>query len=198
MNPHFIFNALNSVNNYIAKSDERAANRFLSDFSMLMRSVLENSEEDFIPLSKELDLLELYVKLEHSRFPDKFEYHLYVDEKIEIDKFQIPPMLLQPYIENAIWHGLRYKEEKGFLKIELHQKEENEILITISDDGIGRKKSSELKTSNQKKQQSKGMGNIKKRIAILNDMYKDRITVSIADLFEDETGTKVELTLKRE
>ncbi|MET7029690.1 histidine kinase [Sediminicola luteus] len=198
MNPHFIFNALNSVNNYIAKNDERAANRFLSDFSMLMRSVLENSEEDFIPLSKELDLLELYVKLEHSRFPDKFEYHLYVDEKIEIDKFQIPPMLLQPYIENAIWHGLRYKEEKGFLKIELHQKEENEILITISDDGIGRKKSGELKTSNQKKQQSKGMGNIKKRIAILNDMYKDRITVSIADLFEDETGTKVELTLKRE
>ncbi|MEB8346860.1 histidine kinase [Flavobacteriaceae bacterium KMM 6898] len=198
MNPHFIFNALNSVNNYIAKSDERSANRFLSDFSMLMRSVLENSEEDFIPLSKELDLLELYVKLEHSRFPDKFDYQLLVDDQIEIDKFSIPPMLLQPYIENAIWHGLRYKEKKGFLKIELHQKEENELLITISDDGIGRKNSTELKTPNQKKQQSKGMGNIKKRIAILNEMYKDRITVSISDLFEDGTGTKVELTLKSE
>ncbi|MEB8328786.1 histidine kinase [Flavobacteriaceae bacterium KMM 6897] len=198
MNPHFIFNALNSVNNYIAKSDERSANRFLSDFSMLMRSVLENSEEDFIPLSKELDLLELYVKLEHSRFPDKFDYQLLVDDQIEIDKFSIPPMLLQPYIENAIWHGLRYKEEKGFLKIELHQKEENELLITISDDGIGRKNSTELKTPNQKKQQSKGMGNIKKRIAILNEMYKDRITVSISDLFEDGTGTKIELTLKSE
>lgn len=198
MNPHFIFNALNSVNNYIAKSDERSANRFLSDFSMLMRSVLENSEEDFIPLSKELDLLELYVKLEHSRFPDKFEYQIHVDESIEIEKFQIPPMLLQPYIENAIWHGLRYKEEKGFLKIDVHQKEKNELLIIISDDGIGRKKSRELKTSNQKKQESKGMGNIKKRIAILNDMYKDRIAVSITDLFENETGTKVELTLKRE
>ncbi|MGY8914833.1 MAG: tetratricopeptide repeat-containing sensor histidine kinase, partial [Flavobacteriales bacterium] len=198
MNPHFIFNALNSVNNYIAKSDERSANRFLSDFSMLMRSVLENSEEDFIPLSKELDLLELYMKLEHSRFPDKFEYQLYVDEKIEIDKFQIPPMLLQPYIENAIWHGLRYKEEKGFLKIEVHQKEESELLISISDDGIGRKKSGELKTSNQMKQESKGMGNIKKRISILNDMYKDRISVTISDLFENETGTKVELRLKRE
>ncbi|MFT7066474.1 MAG: tetratricopeptide (TPR) repeat protein [Sediminicola sp.] len=198
MNPHFIFNALNSVNNYIAKSDERSANRFLSDFSMLMRSVLENSEEDFIPLSKELDLLELYVKLEHSRFPDKFDYQLLVDGKIEVDKFSIPPMLLQPYIENAIWHGLRYKEEKGFLKIELFQKAENELLITISDDGIGRKKSGELKTPNQKKQQSKGMGNIKKRIAILNDMYKDRITVSISDLYADGAGTKVELTLKRE
>tara|TARA_R110002051_G_scaffold46323_2_gene92924 strand:- start:1830 stop:3722 length:1893 start_codon:yes stop_codon:yes gene_type:complete len=198
MNPHFIFNALNSVNSYIAKSDERSANRFLSDFSSLMRSVLENSEEDFIPLSKELDLLELYVKLEHSRFPDKFEYQLQVDDNIEIDKFQIPPMLLQPYIENAIWHGLRYKEEKGFLKIELHQKGENEILITISDDGIGRNRSRELKTSNQKKQQSKGMGNIEKRIAILNDMYKDRVAISISDLYEGGAGTKVELTLKRE
>lgn len=198
MNPHFIFNALNSVNNYISKSDERSANRFLSDFSTLMRSVLENSEEDFIPLSKELDLLELYVKLEHSRFPDKFQYHLHVDEQIEIDRFQIPPMLLQPYIENAIWHGLRYKEEQGFLKIELLQKGKNEILITISDDGIGRKRSGELKTANQLKQQSKGMGNIKKRIAILNDMYKDRVAVSIFDLYEDGSGTKVELILKRE
>ncbi|MEJ1222662.1 histidine kinase [Sediminicola sp. 1XM1-17] len=198
MNPHFIFNALNSVNNYIAKSDERSANRFLSDFSTLMRSVLENSEEDFIPLTKELDLLELYVKLEHSRFPDKFEYQLHVDDRIEIDKFQIPPMLLQPYIENAIWHGLRYKEDKGFLKIELQEKGHNEILITISDDGIGRKKSGELKTPNQLKQRSKGMGNIKKRIAILNDMYKDRVAVTISDLREDETGTKVELILKKE
>ena len=112
MNPHFIFNALNSVNNFIAKSDERSANRFLSEFSVLMRSVLENSEEDFIPLSQELELLELYVKLEHSRFADKFDYKIEIDPSIDVEAFQIPPMLLQPYIENAIWHGLRYKEEK--------------------------------------------------------------------------------------
>src|SRR5690606_30144780 len=117
MNPHFIFNALNSVNNYIAKSDERSANRFLSEFSVLMRSVLENSEEDFIPLAKELELLELYVKLEHSRFSDKFDYEIEVDGKIDIAAYWIPPMLLQPYIENAIWHGLRYKREKGLLTI---------------------------------------------------------------------------------
>ncbi len=98
MNPHFIFNALNSVNNYIAKSDERSANRYLSEFSTLMRAVLENSEEDFIPLAKELELLELYVKLEHSRFPDKFDYNILIDEHIDISAFQIPPMLLQPYI----------------------------------------------------------------------------------------------------
>ena len=198
MNPHFIFNALNSVNNYIAKSDERNANRFLSDFSVLMRTVLENSEEDFISLSKELELLELYVKLEHSRFPDKFDYEVNIAEDIDVGSFNIPPMLLQPYIENAIWHGLRYKEEKGFLKINVVQLTINLLKIEILDNGIGRKKSATLKTENQKKQKSKGMGNIRKRIAILNDMYKNKVEVSISDLQEDETGTKVVLKLKKD
>ncbi len=198
MNPHFIFNALNSVNNYIAKSDERSANRYLSEFSTLMRSVLENSEEDFIPLDKELELLQLYVKLEHSRFPDKFEYKIEVDQYVDVAAFEIPPMLLQPYIENAIWHGLRYKEEKGYLNIDLKQKNKDWIIITISDNGIGRKKSAQLKTQNQKKQKSKGMGNIKKRVAILNDMYKNKVDVHISDLKSDGTGTKVEFTLKKD
>ena len=198
MNPHFIFNALNSVNNYISKSDERSANRFLSEFSTLMRAVLENSEEDFIPLTKELELLELYVKLEHSRFPDKFNYTIETDPSIDVAAFQIPPMLLQPYIENAIWHGLRYKEDLGFLNISLKQKDKEAIEITIEDNGIGRLKSAELKTQNQKKQRSKGMGNIKKRVAILNSMYKDKVTVFVQDLNEDGSGTKVTLTLKKD
>ena len=198
MNPHFIFNALNSVNNYIAKNDERSANRYLSDFSTLMRAVLENSEEDFIPLSKELELLELYMKLEHSRFPDKFDYQLNIDESVDIDSFQIPPMLLQPYIENAIWHGLRYKDKKGFLHINVVKSDQNAINIIIEDNGIGRKKSAELKTKNQKKQKSKGMGNISKRIAILNDMYKDKVDVAISDLEKDGNGTKVLFTLKKD
>ncbi|MCM4162722.1 MULTISPECIES: tetratricopeptide repeat protein [unclassified Arenibacter] len=198
MNPHFIFNALNSVNNFIAKSDERSANRYLSDFSTLMRAVLENSDEDFIPLSKELELLELYTKLEHSRFSDKFDYLILVDEGIDIDAFQIPPMLLQPYIENAIWHGLRYREDKGFLKIELKQKDKFALEISITDNGIGRKKSAALKTQNQKKQKSKGMGNIKKRIEILNDMYKDKVAVLISDLETNGSGTKVLFTIKRD
>ena len=197
MNPHFIFNALNSVNNFIAVNDERSANRYLSEFSVLMRSVLENSDEDFIPLTKEIELLELYVKLEHNRFKDKFEYLISVDEKIKLDTYTIPPMLLQPYIENAIWHGLRYKKEKGNLTISMVQYDEESILITIKDDGVGRKKSKEMKTKHQLKQKSKGMSTIQNRIAILNDMYKDKIAVSISDLLEDETGTKVEMILKR-
>ena len=198
MNPHFIFNALNSVNNFIAKSDERSANRYLSDFSTLMRAVLENSDEDFIPLSKELELLELYTKLEHSRFSDKFDYRITVDEDIDIDAFQIPPMLLQPYIENAIWHGLRYREDKGFLQIGIKQKDKLALEISITDNGIGRKNSAALKTQNQKKQKSKGMGNIKKRIEILNDMYKDRVDVFISDLETNGTGTKVLFTIKKD
>ena len=198
MNPHFIFNALNSVNTYIAKSDERSANRFLSDFSTLMRAVLENSEEDFISLSKELELLELYVKLEHSRFPEKFEYKITIDERIDIDSFQIPPMLLQPYIENAIWHGLRYKDEKGQLLVQVSEENRNTITICIEDNGIGRKRSQELKTQNQKRQKSKGMGNISKRIAILNDMYKDKVDVQITDLETNGEGTKVLFTLKKD
>ncbi|WP_299216217.1 histidine kinase [uncultured Dokdonia sp.] len=198
MNPHFIFNALNSVNSFIATNDERTANKYLSDFSSLMRSVLENSEEDFIPLSSEIELIKKYTMLEHFRFRDKFDYTLTVDENLAIDEFQIPPMLLQPYVENAVWHGMRYKEEKGLLHINFSQKDADTAVITVTDDGVGRERSKAMKTDNQKKQKSKGMGNIKKRIAILNEMYGDRVDVVITDVFENGEGTKVTLTLKKD
>nr|WP_302476786.1 histidine kinase [Winogradskyella undariae] len=199
MNPHFIFNALNSVNTFIATNDERTANKYLTDFSQLMRAVLENSEEDFIPLKKEIELLNLYTKLEHFRFQDKFDYAIEIDEAINVDEFQIPPMLLQPYIENAVWHGLRYKTEKGHLKIQILPKSKDEITITIADDGIGRLRSKALKTEHQKKQNSKGMNNIKKRVAILNEMYKDKVDVTIGDFQElEDAGTKVVVTLKKD
>ncbi|WP_396602253.1 histidine kinase [Algibacter sp. R77976] len=199
MNPHFIFNALNSVNSFIASNDERTANKYLTDFSLLMRAVLENSEEDFIPLEKEIKLIELYTKLEHFRFQDKFDYAIHVDDSIAIKDFVIPPMLLQPYIENAVWHGLRYKKSKGKLEINITQSVPDEIKITIIDDGIGRKQSKALKTENQQKQNSKGMGNIKKRVSILNDMYKDKVDVFIDDFQDQEdAGTKVVVTLKKD
>lgn len=199
MNPHFIFNALNSVNSFIASNDERTANKYLTDFSLLMRAVLENSEEDFIPLAKEVELLQLYTKLEHFRFQDKFDYNIYVDENININDFVIPPMLLQPYIENAVWHGLRYKKTKGHLEVHITPSKKDEIVISITDDGIGREKSKALKTENQQKQNSKGMGNIKKRVSILNDMYKDKVDVSITNyLDQEDTGTKVIVTLKKD
>lgn len=200
MNPHFIFNALNSVNSFIATNDERTANKYLSDFSKLMRAVLENSEEDFIPLQKEIQLIELYTKLEHFRFKDKFDYKISVEETIDIEAYKIPPMLLQPYIENAVWHGLRYKEDKGILDIKICKKQKDQIEITIADNGIGRKKSKALKTENQKKHNSKGLGNIKKRVTILNEMYKDKVDINIEDnqLNSEDVGTKVIVTLKKD
>lgn len=199
MNPHFIFNALNSVNSFIATNDERTANKYLSDFSLLMRAVLENSEEDFIPLEKEIELLKLYTKLEHFRFKDKFDYDIIIDENVKVDEFQIPPMLLQPYIENAVWHGLRYKTEKGKLTIRVSQVDISELKISITDDGIGRTKSKAMKTDNQKKHNSKGLGNIKKRVAILNEMYKDKVDVFIDDYLDvEDSGTKVVVTLKKD
>ncbi len=199
MNPHFIFNALNSVNTFIATSDERAANKYLTDFSLLMRSVLENSEQDFIPLEKEITLLERYVQLEHFRFQDKFDYEIEVDPEIIVSDYQIPPMLLQPYVENAVWHGLRYKEDKGFLKITFENIADKDcIQIHIIDNGIGRTKSKALKTTHQKKQESKGMSNIQNRIHILNEMYKDRVQVIIADGDAQGEGTQVTLRLKKQ
>ncbi len=199
MNPHFIFNALNSVNTFIATSDERAANKYLTDFSLLMRSVLENSEQDFIPLEKEITLLERYVQLEHFRFQDKFDYEIEVDPQIPIKSYQIPPMLLQPYVENAVWHGLRYKEEKGFLKIKFENFiEKDGIKIQVVDNGIGRTKSKSLKTVHQKKQESKGMSNVQNRIRILNEMYKDCIQVAIEDGDAHGIGTRVTLILKKQ
>ncbi|WP_445385898.1 histidine kinase [Robiginitalea sp. IMCC44478] len=197
MNPHFIFNALNSVNNYIAKNDERAANRYLSDFSVLMRRVLENSEKDLIPLSEEIELLELYLKLEHTRFPDKFDYSIDVAPALDVEAFEIPPMLLQPFLENAVWHGLRYKDDKGILKVQIRPLLANAISIEVTDNGIGRKQSARLKTKNQRQQKSRGMGNIAKRISILNQMYGDRISVEVSDLNADGSGTRVLLKIRK-
>ncbi len=194
MNPHFIFNALNSVNGFIANNDERSANKYLTDFSKLMRSVLNNSEKDFIPLATELELLEIYLKLEHTRFKDKFDYKITIDSNIKIEKFTIPPMLLQPYVENAVWHGLRYKKEKGLLTINVKYIDDYTINIEITDNGIGRKKSKELKSKNQLKHQSKGMQNIKNRIEILNEMHPKKIIIKVIDL-EQESGTKIVLSL---
>ncbi len=192
MNPHFIFNALNSVNQFIAKNDERTANRFLSDFSRLMRLVLENSQKDFVSLSKEINIIQLYIKLEHNRFRDQFEYTLDIDESIDADDIEIPPMLIQPYIENAVWHGLRYKETFGMLKIELKKINDN-IHIIIEDNGIGRKQSQLLKTKHQQKSESTGVKNTQNRLQIINKVYKKKFQLYISDLETDQTGTRVEL-----
>jgi tetratricopeptide (TPR) repeat protein len=193
MNPHFIFNALNSVNHFIAQQDERTANKFLSEFSQLMRLVLENSQEDFIPFYKEQEILSLYLKLEHYRFRDKFDYEINIDEGINAESIEVPPMLIQPYIENAVWHGLRYKDVKGKLVLNIRQEPAN-LVVEIIDDGIGRKRSTALKTENQKKHNSTGLKNIEERLNIINKVYKSNYNVAIHDL-DGGGGTHVRINL---
>lgn len=196
MNPHFIFNSLNSVNNFISKNDERSANKYLSDFSRLMRTVLSNSDQDFVSLETEVDTMKIYLELEHFRFGEKFDYQLEIADDIDPEIIRVPPMLIQPYIENAIWHGLRYKEEKGILNVRIFT--ENDLLYcTVKDNGIGRKKSAALKTDHQKTYQSTGIKNTKERIELLNKMHGTRLNVSILDLEENGSaaGTLVRISV---
>ncbi len=193
MNPHFIFNALNSVNQFIAQQDERTANRFLSEFSQLMRLVLENSQQDFITLTREREILSLYLKLEHYRFRDKFDYEIEIDPSINSDALEVPPMLIQPYIENAVWHGLRYRETKGNLLLRMHQ-ENRSLVVDVIDDGIGRKRSEELKTMNQRKHNSTGLRNVQERLVIINKVYKKELQVTVADGING-VGTHVRILL---
>jgi hypothetical protein len=199
MNPHFIFNALNSVNHYISQNDERKANRYLSDFSKLMRMVMDSSKHSLVPLNEELEMLRLYLQLEHTRFHDKFDYTFEISESLGDNDFELPPMLIQPYLENAVWHGLRYLDDKGKLALTF-ETVGNDLLVTITDNGIGREKSKELKTHNQKKQASIGMQNIENRIVIMNDLFSTNIRVEIGDAYPGAVhcGTKVTLYIPQQ
>ncbi|MGV3695846.1 tetratricopeptide repeat-containing sensor histidine kinase [Flavobacterium sp.] len=192
MNPHFIFNSLNSVNQFISQNKELEANKYLSNYSNLMRNMMENSNKDFVTLSNEIEQLKKYLDLEHLRFHDKFDFKIEVDETLDTDAVFVPNMIIQPHLENAIWHGLRYKETKGLLLLKFELKN-NRIITTVDDNGIGLTKSSELKTQNQKVHQSRGVTNTKERIALLNELYKKEITFEIREKEFPETGTIVEI-----
>jgi tetratricopeptide (TPR) repeat protein len=192
MNPHFIFNSLNSVNHFIATNNELEANQYLTKFSKLMRGVMENSTEDFIPLQQELDLLQNYLALEKTRFVDKFDYEIRVDESLNMQSLKIPGMLVQPFLENAVWHGLRYRSEKGFLKLSF-EKEDQHLKITIEDNGIGIEESKKQKTEHQKAREGRGMKNTLERIQLLNDLYKKDIACFVKD---KENSSGVLVTLK--
>lgn len=194
MNPHFIFNSLNSVNHFIATNNELEANQYLTKFSKLMRGVMENSTEDFIPFQQEFDLLQNYLALEKTRFADKFDYEIAVDEALNMQNLQIPGMLIQPFLENAIWHGLRYRTEKGFLKLNF-EKNESHLKILIEDNGIGIEESKKQKTQHQKTREGRGMKNTLERIQLLNDLYKKDITCSVKDK-ENDNGVLVTIKIK--
>jgi chemotaxis protein histidine kinase CheA len=194
MNPHFIFNSLNSVNQFIAQNNELEANKYLSSYSKLMRTIMENSNKDFIPLSVELEQMKEYLQLENMRFSDKFTYTIEVDNDLDPDAVSIPNMLIQPQLENAIWHGLRYKDEKGHLLLKIF-KEEKHLSIIIEDNGIGIQKSEQWKTPRQKEHKSRGLTNTYERIELLNNLYHTNIKLEIKEKEGEETGVIVKIKI---
>lgn len=192
MNPHFIFNSLNSVNQFIAQNNELEANKYLSSYSKLMRNIMENSNKDFISLTTEVEQMKEYLDLEYMRFHDKFRYSIEIDEDIDSDAMLIPNMLIQPQLENAVWHGLRYKEGMGLLSLKIMQ-ENNSLYAIIEDDGIGLTKSKELKTKHQKEHNSRGLTNTYERINLLNSLYNTNISIDIREKEGDDTGVIVTL-----
>ena len=193
MNPHFIFNSLNSINQFIASNNELEANQYLTKFSTLMRRVMENSKEDFVLFAKEVELLQNYLELEKSRFPDKFDFIINVDDELLVDEhLYIPGMLIQPHLENAIWHGLRYVNEKGLLQLNFNRKIKG-IEIIIEDNGIGIAESKKTKTQNQRSHGGRGITNTLERIKILNELYHQHMTCEVEDKQAPGRGVKVRL-----
>ncbi|MFT3705424.1 MAG: tetratricopeptide repeat protein [Agriterribacter sp.] len=195
MNPHFIFNSLNSIADYITKNDISAADVYLTKFSRLMRLILENSDKKEVPLEDDLHALELYIQLEAKRLNNKFTYEIKIDPAIDKETTLVPPLLLQPFVENSIWHGFAQKKGNGKLMISI-VKENDMINCMVEDNGIGRQKSGELKNgSANQKGKSLGMKITTERIQILNQTKKTNAGVTIHDLAQ---GVRAEVRLPLE
>jgi hypothetical protein len=197
MNPHFIFNCLSSINRFILKNETEDASDYLTKFSRLVRMVLNNSKKPFITLEDELDMLKLYLDMERLRFKDSFDYSISFTNSIDIDNIFVPPLLLQPFVENAIWHGLMHKEGQGRLEIKLSI-EDRTLTCVIADNGIGRKKAAMLKSKSSEKQKSMGLHITSERLALLNKNMDQPNSFYFEDITDDEgnvAGTRVILKI---
>ena len=196
MNPHFIFNSLNSINRFILQNNKAQASEYLTKFSRLIRSILQNSQHSLIPLESELEALQLYLELESVRFNHHFQFTIRVDDNLDVSALKVPPLIIQPYTENAIWHGLMHKEEKGNLQVELYE-ETDMLCCKITDDGIGRKKATELKSKSASTHKSMGMQITADRIAMLKEENLSETQIKITDLvLPDGSAGGTEVLLK--
>ena len=198
MNPHFIFNAMNAIQHYINDNNKKLANDYLSKFAGLMRQVLENSQESILPISDDLKALKLYIELEYLRFENKFKYQINIADNIDPDYIEIPGNLIQPFVENAINHGLLNKQEPGMLTINITM-ENNFLHCTIEDNGIGREQARKIESKQYKYgHKPAGMSITRDRIQILNEMENSDLAVVITDLKDaagSAVGTRIKLSI---
>jgi len=199
MNPHFIFNCLSSINRFVLKNETEAASNYLTKFSKLIRIVLNNSKKPLIPLEAELEMLQLYLDMEKLRFTDNFSYFIDMDGNIDPATILIPPLLFQPFVENAVWHGLMHKTEPGILNITLST-ENNVLICAIVDNGVGRAFSEVSGSKSVQNQKSMGIQITRQRLALINGKNDSEHNVfDIEDLYDDEgnaSGTKVLLRIR--
>ena len=198
MNPHFIFNCLNSIKLYASENDSEKASDYLTKFARLIRMVLENSRSERVTLRNELDMLQLYADMEIMRFKQKLTFSIEVESGLDAQFVEIPPLLLQPYVENAIWHGLMHKSEGGTVHVRVTQPQEDLLQLTITDDGIGRARATELKSKSASHRKSFGLKMTSERIALVNQIYQTQTQVMINDLVDADgqpAGTEVVLQI---
>jgi tetratricopeptide (TPR) repeat protein len=197
MNPHFIFNCLSSINRFIFKNDNKTASDYLTRFSRLIRMVLVNSQKKLITLEDDLEMLRLYLDMERMRFKNGFDYSITTNNTIDAGAIFIPPLLLQPFCENAIWHGLMHKDGQGHLNISIT--EENRFLnCAITDDGVGREKAATYKSKSAEREKSLGLKITSARLALLNKEQNKETAYQIEDVLNEEgdiAGTKVNLKI---
>jgi sensor histidine kinase YesM len=192
MNPHFIFNSMNTIDAYILRKRFIEASDFLQKFSKLIRRILENSENQTISITQELETLQLYIELEQERFSHSFSYEFNIESLLTQSNYQIPPLLIQPFIENAILHGIRHlTDRKGHILLHLTTQTDF-LLCKIEDNGIGRNASSEINKQRQASHKSMGMNITMERISTYQAIYGDKMETKIIDL---EAGTRVEIKL---
>lgn len=200
MNPHFLFNSLNSIDSYIIRNESGKASEYLNNFARLIRLILQNSRSNYISLKDELETLDLYLQMESLRFKDKFQYEIQVADGLDISPLVIPPMLIQPYVENAIWHGIMHKKDGVAGKVSIIIRlENNNLVCVVEDNGIGREKALELKMQKPgNKKRSMAMQITNERIEMINKLYDTNTSVQVIDLHEEggrASGTRVELII---
>ena len=202
MNPHFIFNTLNSIQLYILEKDSISSHKYLTKFACLMRMTLDNSLYSTIPLRDELEALKLYLDLEKLRLEDRFEYSIEFGANESILNNKIPTLLIQPFVENAIWHGISLKQgQLGWVKITLIDNNDRTLTCIIEDNGIGRKQAGEIRQKRNKEHKSRGSQITQQRIDLLSLMYKENFSIYYDDLFDSQgnsLGTKVSIIIPKE
>ncbi|MBN2746788.1 MAG: histidine kinase [Bacteroidales bacterium] len=197
MNPHFIFNTLNSIQYYMYNHSELDTNDYISKFASLIRRILDNSNQNGVKLSDELETVGLYIQLEKIRFDDGFDYQISIDPEVNPDEFKIPSMFIQPFVENAIIHGLRHRKERGQLSLEIKLQKNDIVEITVEDNGVGRNKSDHINSQTGHKHNSKALGIAKDRLKLLSSIYNKKLNIQYIDKTESDIccGTKVIIEL---